>query len=403
MNENSAYPRVRKLEQSFLRKAWWLFPLGGALASLAIGGPFWAWVDGGWTWPNGAQLVSVRAALWALTFGAIPAVWRMGMQIKRPWIWMWPALAGTLLVANGLLQAPRVQTSLWLAARARLEGKQHFMREVCYVRLEEAAGRAEVGPAVILVGSSQVLLGVDPRLLAAEQPLPVIRRAMFGMTPLKALSMRAYLPFRENDRCVQYLSEFDFVNHDEFPFDWFRPYASWRAVPDVLQCVSGRVKLLRWRQVADYLLAATTEWWRARDFLRQIVFHFSGGERTALAEKTPPDLAAAAANARGSVNFRAGEIAGFQRFAQRLAKQKVRLIVFEGDVNPAIYSEARQRAKRKTREELSRSLILGDGRYVSLEEQALALKQEDWLDMTHLASTGREKLTRRIAQELSTP
>lgn len=403
MNENSAYPHVRKLEQSFLRKAWWLFPLGGALASLAIGGPFWAWVDGEWMWPAGIQLVSIRAVLWALACGVIPAVWRMGMQIKRPQIWIWPAVAGTLLAAECLLGMPRVQTSLWLAARARLEGGQHFMSEVCYVRLEEAAGRADAGPVVILVGSSQVLLGVDPHLLAVEQPLPVIRRAMFGMTPLKALSMRAYMPFRENDRCVQYLSEFDFVNQDEFPFDWFRPYASWQAVPDVLQCVPGRVKLRRWRHVADYLLAATTEWWRARDFLRQIAFHFSGGEWGSLAEKTPPDLAAAAAKARGSLNFRAGETAGFRRFAQRLAEQKVRLIVFEGDVNPAIYSEARQQAKRKAREELSRFLAQNDGRYVSLAEQGLALEQEDWLDMTHLASTGRGKLTRRIAQVLSTP
>ncbi len=403
MSANPTTSSVREWEQAFLRKAWWLFPLGGVLASLAVGGPFWAWVEGKWMGPNWAQLAGVRAALWALAFAAIPAVWRIGLRIKRPFGWIWLAVAGTVLAAECLLATPRVQAALWLAARARLEGRQHFMREVCYVRLEEAAGRTAAGPAVVLVGSSQVLLGVDEHLLAAEQSLPVIRRAMFGMTPLRALSMRAYVPFRNQDRCVQYLSEFDFTNHDEFPFEWFRPYASWRTVPDVLRCVSGRVKLLRWRQVVDYALAATTEWWRARDFLRQIAFHFSGGERTEATEKAPPDLAAAAAKARGPLNFRAGEIAGFRQFARRLSEQGVELIVFEGGVNPAIDSEDRRQAKRETREMVAHFLAGGYGRYVPLEEQVLDLGPGDWFDMNHLGPTGREKLTRRIAQELSTP
>ena len=403
MNASHAHPSVREAELAFLRKRWWLFPVAGALASLAIGGPFWAWVEGKWAGPDWTQLAGVRAAIWALAFGAIPAVWRLGMQIKRPQRWTWVLVAGAMLAAEGLLATPRVQAALWLAARARLEAGQHFMREVCYVRLEEAAGRAEEGPAVVLVGSSQVLLGVDTRLLAAEQSLPVIRRAMFGMTPLKALSMRAYMPIRENDRCVQYLSEFDFANHDEFPFEWFRPYASWRTVSDVMRCVSARVKLLRWRHVADYLLAASTEWWRARDFIRQIAFHFSGGLPLATTEKAMPDLAAAAAKARGPLNIRAGEFAGFRQFARRVAGQNAALIVFEGDVNPAIYSEGRLRARRETRENLIRFLAEGYGRYVSIEDQALALEPGDWLDMTHLAASGREKLTRRIAQELSRP
>jgi hypothetical protein len=111
------------------------------------------------------------------------------------------------------------------------------MREVCYVRLEEAAGRADDAPAAILVGSSQMLHGVNVGKLAALQPRPVIRRAMFGMAPLKALAMRAYVPFRPGDVCAMYLSEFDFTNQEPFPFDWFRPHASWRTLPDVMRCV----------------------------------------------------------------------------------------------------------------------------------------------------------------------
>ena len=398
-----SYPSVREWERVFLRKAWWLFPVGGMLASLAIGGPFWAWVEGKWTGPDWFLFAGVRAALGALAFGLIPAAWRLGMQIQRPQRWVGLAVAGAVLATEVLLESPQVQAPLWLAARARLEPGQHFMREVCYVRLEEAAGRAGDEPAIILVGSSQMLHGVDPHRLAAEQPRPVIRRAMFGMTPLKALSMRAYLPFRENDCCVQYLSEFDFVNQDDFPFEWFRPYASWQAVPDVMRCIPGRVVLVRWRRVVDYFLAATTEWWRTRDFLQQIALHLSGSDSGAQAKAVPHDQAAAVAKARGLLSIRAGEFEGFQRFARWLAAQQAALIVFEGDVNPAIYSEDRRQAKQKTRDALEDFLAQGYGRYVSHEKQALDLEPGDWLDMTHLAATGREKLTRRIAQELSTP
>ncbi len=68
-----------------------------------------------------------------------------------------------------------------------------------------------------------------------------------------------------------------------------------------------------------------------------------------------------------------------------------------------IYSEDRRQAKQATREALEDFLAQGYGRYVSIEEQALDLEPGDWLDMTHLASTGREKLTMCIAQELSSP
>ncbi len=39
-------------------------------------------------------------------------------------------------------------------------------------------------------------------------------------------------------------------------------------------------------------------------------------------------------------------------------------------------------------------------RYLSKEEQGLALGPGHWRDMTHLSPEGRELLTRRIAQEL---
>ena len=394
---------VPELERAFLRKAWWLFPALGALAALAVGGPFWAWVDGQPLAIRWAQLFSLRAGAAALAGLAVWAVWFWGLRLRRAKPWALLLAAGMLVGAEMLLRSPLAQTPLWLAARARLDAGQHFMREVCYVRLEEAAGRADDPPAAILVGSSQMLHGVNVGKLAALQPRPVIRRAMFGMAPLKALAMRAYVPFRPGDVCAMYLSEFDFTNQEPFPFDWFRPYASWRTLPDVMRCVPKSTAIREWRHIVDFALAATTEWWRARDFIRPLVFRFWLGGARADVEAAPADLAAAAAKARGALRFSDADWNAFRRYADLATAQDVKLLVFEGDVNPAIYSAERTQAKEATREKVSAFVAAGHGRYVSLAEQALELEPEDWLDMTHLTPAGSEKLTRRLAQELAQP
>lgn len=396
---------VRDLERAFLKKGWWLFPLGGVLAVLAVGGPFWAWVDGqSIVWPGGGRLMW-RVLIGALIGGSIPAVWALGWRVRTKRGRVVLAVGLVVVAAEGLLLQPTIQAALWLATRARLEADQSFMREVCYVRLEENVGRSDERPAIILVGSSQVLNGVDAGLLRElVYPVPVIRRAMFGMTPLKTLAMQAYMPFRAGDTCVQYLSEFDFTNQEAFPFAWLRPYGSWRTAPEVLRCLSWRVKVRHWREVIDYLMAATTEWWRARDALNRIVFRFCVTEREQDAGYEggrPFDPAMAAEQARGDLKFEAAEWAAFQRLARRLEVQQVAMLVFEGDVNPAIYSDQRRRVKQTVRERLEECLAAGAGRYVSREEQALDLEASDWRDMTHLGRSGREKMTRRIAQELS--
>lgn len=398
-----ANPSVRDVERAFLRKSWWAFPVAGALASLAVGGPFWNWVDAQPVSIQWEQLLGWRAAWWGLAFLVIPAVWGLGwrLPIRRGWVW---ALALVFLVgAELVLRSSLAQTSLWLAARARLAAGQHFMREVCYVRLEETAGRQTPSPAVILVGSSQVLNGVDVGLLRELlKPMPVIRRAVFGMTPLKALSMQAYMPFRPGDVCVMYLSEFDFTNQDEFPFAWFRPYASWRTLPEVMRCISWAVKVRHWRQVADYAMAGTFEWWRARDFLQQIVLQTGGPESKPRLSTEVPDPAAMAAKARATLQVSPAEQNAFRTFAHDLSRRQVAVVVFEGDVNPAIHSPSRLQAKAQTRNFLSELSAANKARYVSLEEQGLALSAEHWSDMSHLNAVGRDLLTRRLARELST-
>ena len=403
MNTSSPYPSVREVEQAFLKKGWWLFPVLGLWMGVAKGGPFWKWVEGEIPFPiPWSHLLSVHAVGLAILFSLVPIAWRLGMRIRcaRGRVFL---LALTLVMGMDVaLQSSFFQAPLWLAARVRLDRDQHFMREVCYVRLEEAAGRQADSPAVLLMGSSQVLCGVDEQLLRRLIfPKPVIRRAMFGMTPLKALSMLSYVPLREEDLCVQYLSELDFTNQDEFPYAWFRPYASWSTLPTVMNCVDPVVRLRQWRHGMDYAMAASFEWFRDRDFLRQIAFHFWG--REAVSEDQAPSVSPVplVIQAPHQIVFSSGEQRAFERFLQYLSERKVDLLVFEGDVNPVLHSPERLLARIQTRESLLASLSKRGFHYVSLEEQGLTMGAEYWNDMTHLNEEGREQLTQRIAQEVS--
>ena len=396
---------VQDFERRILRSAWWVFPLLGFAVSLVLGDPFWNWVDGG-TPPRGLNLGNLgwRNIVLPLVFCAVPVLWRIGLKSRRPGAVCGGLVLAAVLAAELTIQFPRVQAPLWLAARARLDKQQWFMREVCYVRLEEAAGRSSPAPAVILVGSSQILLGVDEQLLRRMiSPTPVIRRSMFGMTPLKALAMWAYMPFRPGDICVRYLSEFDFADQDEFPFSWLRPYASYQTYFEVLRCVSPQVRRTHWRQVLDYTVAASSELWRARDFLRQVLFHFWSGDTAAEPGERIPDTGRAIEQAWETPQITPSETLAFGVFARKLEERRVCHLVLEGDVNPAIYSDGRLQVKAQVRADLAAFPGAGLYRFVSKDEQNLNLGPEHWGDMTHLNAGGREVLTRRLAQILMTP
>lgn len=396
------YPDVREVERALLRGAWWIFPALGLIAPLLLGGPLWNWVSteaiGPLRW---SQLG--RPLAWGGMFAllAIPLCWRLCLNRRTTMpMTMLFAVALVCAVDFGLRLAP-VQAPLWLAARARLESDQSFMREVCYIRLEEAAGRADATPSVILMGSSQVLNGVDEQLLRRLiAPQPVIRRAVFGMSPLKAVAVSSYVPFRPGDTCFLYLSEFDFTNQDPFPYSWFRPFASWRVWRDVMESAGSSVYWPHWRGVIDYSMAATFELWQTRDFIRRIVFHFWRNEPAAQSAVTDlASLAAEAEKAKTVVRDAPEQWRAFAHFVRRLRAESVKLLIFEGDVNPELYSQKRLAAKQETMDALL-EYVGPDVQYISRNDQNLGLTHEDWRDMTHLNAHGRELLTRRLATSL---
>ena len=121
MRDTNSHLSVRQVEEAFLRKAWWLFPVCGAWAALAVGGPFWAWVDGQPVAVRWADLFGLRAGLAAVLFSGIPVAWWLGLRLKRTGLWVILAVPALVAGAEGMLRTSKVQVALWQAAQGRLD------------------------------------------------------------------------------------------------------------------------------------------------------------------------------------------------------------------------------------------------------------------------------------------
>lgn len=388
---------VREAERKFLKWGWWVFPLAGIVLAMLTGGGFWAWVDGQMPWLDWRQACTLRGAVMAVAGMMLALLWRM--LLWRDWPAWVLALSGVLgfVCAEYAMRISPAQTAFWLATRARLDVQgPNFMSEVCYIRLEEAAGRTAKNGAVILSGTSQMLCGVDElELRRLLDPVPVIRREVSGMVPQKMLAAWSWIPFRRGDRSVQMRSEMDFTNQTQWRTAWYRPFLTWQTLPWLVRNAGGRVCWQRWRELLDCALAASLEGWRMRDGWREIAMNpwrrVNGG---AVAQPDKSDVVATEA----PLEWCEWEWQAFVEEAEHLKDMGVELVVVEGDVNPVLHDARRAEMRREFERRMTTGVEQGLWKFVGEEELGAGIEAKDWKDMTHVNATGRVKLTKAIAR-----
>lgn len=396
MGHKSNDDRIQEAERTFLRRCWWLFPAAGLFLAMLTGGGFWEWVGMGWPVAlDGSQLWSWRALGAGLAGATIPLAWVLTLKRKKCARNAMLLALGGFVAVEIVLRIPIAQTTFWLAVRSRLGVAEAVLREVAYIQIDEAAGRKGNEPAIILAGSSQMIHGVDELLLGRQlgPRLHVIRRVCSSLMPMEFLASMDYMPFRQGDICVQYLSELDFAWPEEYRVSWYRPFASWTTLPDVLQSAGMSCVGTHWRETVDYSLAATLSGWRIRDGWREIVRNFWGrmGQDNKLdrrAEGDPP------------LEMSTWEWKAFETSAARLEEKGVELWVFAGDVNPSIYNEGRMARRAEVCARLEKGAQEGRWKYIPAPELDAGLDVGDWKDKTHLNASGREKLTMAMARVL---
>lgn len=391
--------QVRAAERLFLRRWGWIFPVAGLLVAMLTGGGFWAWVDCERMWLDWRQLFTWRAVVLGGAGAAFWGAW-VALVSKRCRGGLAVALAVLGVAASEVVDRMHVpQTAFWLAVRARKDALYGwFTSDMCYVRLEEAAGNAPRDSAVILVGTSQMTCGVDEHELGRMlDPTPVIRREVSGLVPQNMLAMWPWIPFRRGDRCVQLRSEMDFTNQGEFRPSWYRPFLTWQSLSLVLENAGREVCVRHWREVVDCAMAASLEGWRMRDGWREIALNFWKRSEIVRLEsgETREDE-------RGNkpLIWAEWEWRAFEKAAELLRGVGVEFWVFEGDVNPVLHNAERRAMRAEVERRMAEGAAEGKWRFVPLAEQGAGIGPEDWADMVHLNREGRAKLTRAIGRKL---
>lgn len=401
------------LEQKFLRRFGWLFPVTGLLLGCLLDGGLWSAVtlDRSLLPVSWSGWITVKGLLFGVATGVIPLIWWWGTRIERKWgFWLRRlciAPVGVLLlflIAELGLRSPYGQTLLWQAVRVRA-GESYFARELALFRLYDAEVRRSPPEraGLVIAGNSQMLHALDATALSERIERPVHRRAVAGMFPLELAASWGFLSFDPRNELLLMFSGFDLGARDRIYDDAVRPLATPEGAGLLFKAADPPFVLKYWRFFADLCLAACIEGWRSRDYLRWVLQH-PLGFRSVDSSKGRREQEAQLAGYLALGSNR--ELVLYSRrlmelVFERAGKALRRVIVIEGQLNPA-YSDKGAAELHA----LARSIAVDAERkgwihYVPIDVQQPRLEPEDWLDMAHVNASGREKYTALFARSLA--
>lgn len=413
--ENPQGKTMAEREPAFLKRTWWLFPLLGLAAGAAWKMRGWSWIalDPSLARPWSAGLLASPSALGAAALGAaVPALWWLGLRLDRRLpplakTFTIPALAALALLgaADVVMKHPSAQNPFWLALRARLQPgyADYYARELAYWRLDLLEARRP-GPALVVAGSSQVLHGLDFDALRAAFPgRSVLRRATAGMDQLKACSVQERMSARPGDTLVLVVSELDVIEPARIDHDWMRPLVTWRGLRDVVGSLRPWDALRQWRSVCDLALACTSELWAGRDYVETILarpWGVRGASRETAGEVFRVEYDHYTQDTRNRP-YVPEELRALEKLLARMTGAGVKVVVFEGRVNPALFTADSLALREEVRGRLAEwSRRLGFA-YIPESAQAVTIDPGDWADGTHLNDAGRGKFTRYMTGVLA--
>lgn len=345
--------------------------------------------------------------------GLLPWIWRGGIRMERERGWSlrrWPiapllAVLGVLAIELAL-RSFTGQSLFWQAVRAR-SGNQHQAREVSLFREEAAACRRANGPApgIVLLGSSQLVYGVDTSEVARQTGQPVYRRAVAGLFIAELVASQEFSNFHPDNHLALMLSAFDFGARDGLFVDAIRPQATLTGIQHLWAAADWPFRLRYWRTFMDLHLAARCDLWRSRDYARFLLEHpFSPAHIPATPVQS--ETLTEQKRAYGHLGSNPAMVhlcyRAFARFLADMASKCRQITVLEGRVNPTYPSPEFAPLALDVRQFLAQQQQLGHIRFIPIEEQHIDLPVSVWRDMTHVNAIGRTRLTRLFAQCLAT-
>ena len=385
--------RVRVAERKFLRWVWGAFPAAGLAVAMLTGGGFWAWVDGRTPWLDWRQAFTVRGTVLAGAGLAAAGVW--WALLGRRWSGWMVALVGLMgfVGVECAMRIPAVQTTFWLAMRARTYSDEWILKEIVSTQFRKLEGRIENVPGVVICGSSQTI-GMGIKLAREIAPTPCVRRCSAGLMPLNILQMWQWIPFQKGDICIQYRSEFDFMDQEVLGLSWYRAYDSWKSLPDLIKVLGWKDSAGNWRKLTDHILAATLEGWRLKDAASELCKRWWGLEKNG--KSIPPVWPKPAYR----MEWSPWQQRAFERVAEKLQNIGVEMWVFEGDVNPRLHTKTWLARRVQIEQWMHRKSEEGLWRWIGVEEHDAKLDENDWKDELHPNENGTAKMVHSMVRML---
>lgn len=406
-------PSVRDLEARWVRVAWWVLPLLLAVLFPLIKGYAWPMIG---LDPAMPPSLSLRSMIVFATVGlcaglGLAALWawsvRSGEGCCTSWRWSVVLALILIIVADIVARNPVVQDALWGAVQVRcVQDDDYFMRTVAMFRRTTLhTARADPRPTVKLVGSSQLLWGVDVTKLQAAIPFARIERyAIASLFPVRILQAQAYLNLKSNDLVVVYWSELDMATVRDLDVAKWRPVANVAGFKATFALFPGGILLREWRSMVDYVVATQSALWRDREAMGMLALRPLGVRTEVETELTTNVLFRVGDGFRKALQddetIRRG-LAASERLVADWTARGVRVMILEGHVSSYMDQPETQNVRQRVRDRLRElSAVHPEAMYISAEQQAWVPATTNWRDTTHLNKIGREKFTEYLASEL---
>lgn len=358
--------------------------------------------------PSGRVLL-VYGLFGVLLGVGVSALWSLSLRAAafRSVSWRTSVLGALALVvlADVLVRSPVVVDALWAAIRARALGPEDFfIREVAlFRRMALTNERPSIRPRAQVVGSSQLIMGVDYDLLQQLRPdIQVERRSVAAMGPARLLMAAPYLGTRVGDTIVVYWSEFDMGGMTSLDVDWYRPFSNAKGLREVLAHLPRGEWLRDFRKSVELFWGSGSELWRSRDAWRLVQSRTVGLLRAPAGAGSVPvsvvegQVAGYAAGLTNDAYFEMGLRAACRLLAV-WKNEGARVVVMEGSVNPVMHKPSTESRRRQVRAALEAACGQTGALYIPADEQDFKPGVADWADGTHLNRGGRELFTRYLA------
>ncbi|QDV83000.1 hypothetical protein [Planctomycetes bacterium TBK1r] len=308
---------------------------------------------------------------------------------------------------DAIVDHPRVRFALEESVKARAP-QLDFVRNIAFKQQSLREGRTatiEGQPRIVILGSSQINLGIDTAKLqqttAADDVLEV---CMPGMVPLQYLALADRVVGQTPTHVVCWLSEFDFFRESTLPTIRLRWSMDRNNFGDVASTLSTQQQFSQRAELADLAIAGMSTLWQQRSLIQKVGFRFWWAWDAEGVSVTADEVAVGAElvdQQQGLQNVRRNiqrtslvnaNFSAFEQFARQMIRHDVRLIVIEGESHPETMDAYPPEFRTETRERLARMANSIGFEYLS-ENDRPAFDTDQWRDAVHLNQSGRDRLT----------